>query len=157
MKPLYDNKTGKLGVPKTEFEFNRKGDILEFNFVAYDSSLESFSNEKNSELWKGNVVEVFLDCGDRKFYYEFEVAPNGTTFVAEKHKNKLMFIDDKFFSAETRIEGNSYCVKMSIDLKLLGKKRVISYNAFRIEGDVLEALHPTLCDTFHVREKFLKF
>ena len=103
------------------------------------------------------MVEIFLDCGDRKFYYEFEVAPNGTTFVAEKHKNKLVFIDDKFFSSETRIEGNSYCVKMSINLKLLGKKRVISYNAFRIEGEVLEALHPTLCDTFHVREKFLKF
>ena len=157
MKPLYDNLTGKLGVPKTEVEWSRKGDILEFNFVACDSSLESYSDEKNSDLWKSNVVEVFLDMKDRKFYYEFEVAPNGATFVAQKFKNKLVFVDDSFFSSEVKIDGNTYIVKMQINVKMLRKKDVFAFNMFRIEGSTLEALHPTLCNTFHVREKFIKF
>ena len=157
MKPLYDNLTGKLAIPKTEVEYSRKGDILEFNFVAHDSSLKSYSDEKNSDLWKDNVVEVFLDFKDRKFYYEFEVAPNGATFVAQKYKNKLVFVDDSFFSSDVKIDGNDYIVKMQINMKLLGKKDVFAFNMFRIEGSTLEALHPTLCDTFHKREKFIKF
>ena len=157
MKPLYDNCTGRLAVPKTEVGYSRNGDILEFVFIAHDSSLESYSNVKNSDLWKSNAVEVFLDFKDRRFYYEFEVAPNGTTFVAQKYKNKLVFVDDSFFSADVNIDGSDYIVKMKINIKMLGKKDVFAFNMFRIEGPTLEALHPTLCDTFHVREKFIKF
>ena len=61
-----------------------------FEFSAYDSSLNSFSNIDNDELYNGDVVEVFLDLGD-EVYYEFEVAPNGASFFLEyfwRYKNK---------------------------------------------------------------------
>ena len=51
---------------------------------------------------------------------------------------------------------------MTIDLNKLGNPKEIKFNAFRVEvkenngPQILEALNPTLCETFHVREKFIK-
>ena len=49
---------------------------------------------------------------------------------------------------------------MNVDLSKLKHNNNIEYNAFRIEmvneRQILEALNPTLCNTFHVREKFMR-
>ena len=51
---------------------------------------------------------------------------------------------------------------MKIDLSELGKNKKIRYNAFIIETKrietnyILEALSPTLSNTFHVRDKFIE-
>ena len=155
MKLLKNNFTGEIANPKTEVEISFNNDVLSFNFVAHDSSLESYSDKKNDDLWRKNVVEVFLDLNDPDFYYEFEVAPNGAIFVAKKYKDKLVFINDDFFKSNVEIVGNSYKVLMKIDLKMIGKVENFKFNAFRIEDENLEALSPTFCDTFHKREKFI--
>ena len=159
MNYLKNNLTGEKGTPLTEFVVSRKNDILECLFIATDSSLESYSDIDNDDLWKGNVVELFLDLGD-EFYYEFEVAPNNKTFVATIINRKITFIKNDFFSSEVEIENNTYKVKMRIDLSKLDYKKAIKYNAFRVEKksdgrEILLSLNPTLCETFHIREKFI--
>ena len=157
---LRDNFTGEKGNPETTFDALRNGNELIFSFEAKDSSLTSYSDKDNDDLWRENVVEVFLDLGD-DFYYEFEVAPNGKTFVATILNGEITFIKNDFFSSNVEIEGNTYKVTMKIDLSKFKNVQEVKYNAFRAEkknvgkGQILEALNPTFCNTFHVREKFV--
>ena len=160
-KRLFDNRTGKIGEPLTNVSYEKLGDILIFTFEAFDSSLNSFSNKNNDVIYNGDVVEVFLDFGD-EFYYEFEVAPNGTTFIAKILNRNIEFIENTFIESNVKVEGNNYFVEMKIDLSKLGGTNNVKLNAFRIETKgietnyILQALSPTLSDTFHVREKFIK-
>ena len=160
MDYLLNNITSKPANPKTSFELVGKERKLIFKFEAFDSCLFSYSKEDNSDLWRGCVCEVFLDLGD-EFYYEFEVAPNGAVFVAKIKDRKITFFKQDFFKANARIENNSYFVNMEIDLTMLNNPKHIRYNAFRVETlpnkkeQNLSALNPTLCETFHVREKFI--
>ena len=163
MSYLKNNFNGGQTKTKTSFAVKKIGSTIIANFIAHDSSLFSYSIKDNDDLWKGCVVELFLDLGDRDFYYEFEVAPNGAIFVAKKYIDHLKFIKNDFFKSKSVIEGTSYKVEMVIDLSKLNTLKDIRYNAFRIENDSskeksdnLFALNPTLCDTFHIREKFIK-
>ena len=157
---LKDNRTGKTGNPLTGFDVKRDKNILTFVFEAQESSLESFSDKNNDDLWRLNVVEVFLDMGD-DFYYEFEVAPNGKTFIAKIKNRNVIFFDCDFFSSNVETIGNTYKITMKIDISLFKNTKEVHYNAFRVEtknvGDKqnLQALNPTFCDTFHVRDKFI--
>ena len=160
MMYLKDNLTGKVGSPLTAFEVTRDKDIYSFVFEATESSLESYSVKNNDDSWRLNVVEVFLDMGD-DFYYEFEVAPNGKTFIAKINNGNITFFDCDFFSSGVEIDGNTYKVTMKIDLSKFNNAKEVHYNAFRVEtknvGDKqnLQALNPTFCDTFHIRDKFI--
>lgn len=161
MERLLDNRTGKFIEPVTNVSYEIKDNFLEFNFEAYDSFLNNFSNKNNDPIYNGDVVEVFLDLGN-EFYYEFEVAPNGTTFVAKIINKTPVFIKNTFFESNVRVEGNNYFVKMKVDLSKLGEFKSIKFNAFRIETKgietnyILQALCPTLSNSFHVRDKFIK-
>lgn len=161
MAYLKNNFNGNVANPKTIVKIVKKDNKIVFNFEAYNSSLFSYSNENNSDLWRACVCEVFLDLGD-DFYYEFEVAPNGANFVAKIKDRKITFFEQDFFSSEARIEDDNYFVTMTIDLDKIGyNPKYFKYNCFRVEVDPnkkeqnLSALNPTLCGTFHVRDKFL--
>ena len=162
MQKLLDNRTGKEILPETLVAYKKDNNVLFFEFIAKDSSLNSYSNKDNDEIWRGDVVEVFLDLGD-DFYYEFEVAPNGTTFVAKIVNGKPLFIKNDFFKSEAVINGNDYKVNMAIDLSKFDNPKFIKFNAFRIETKgikqdyILQALSPTMSDTFHKRDKFIEF
>ena len=158
---LRDNHTGEIAIPKTLVSLERVDNTLIFSFKAYNSFLISYSNNNNSNLWKACACEVFLDLGD-DFYYEFEVAPNGAFFVAKIKNRAITFFEQNFFSSSARIEKDNYFVEMTIDLDKIGyNPKYIKYNCFRVEyrpnekEQILSALNPTLCDTFHVRDKFL--
>ena len=160
MAYLKNNFNGKVGKPKTRFKVKRIENSLIFFFQAEQSSLYSYSNKDNDDIWKGCAVVVFLDLGD-DFYYEFEVAPNGATFVATIKDRKITFIDNDFFHADVEIKNDEYFAIMYVDLNKLNISSDIKFNAFRIEMEEgqdqqLFALNPTLCGTFHVREKFIK-
>lgn len=161
MQRLLDNRTGKKILPETYVSYKVEGDFLLVDFSAYDSSLNSFSHVNNDQLYRGDVVEVFLDLGD-EFYYELEVAPNGATFVAKIIDKTPIFINDDFFKSEVKVVGNDYFVKMSINLAKLGRFETLKMNAFRIETRgirtdyILQALSPTMTNTFHVRDKFFE-
>lgn len=162
MQYLFDNRTGKKAIPETLISYKKDDNKLLFEFIAKDSSLSSYSNKDNDEIYRGDVVEIFLDFGD-EYYYEFEVAPNGTTFIAKIINGAPEFINNNFFKSAAIIDGNSYKVNMTIDLDKFKQINHIKFNAFRIETKgikqdyILQALSPTLKDTFHVRDKFIDF
>ncbi len=162
MQNLFDNRTGKKAIPETLISYKKEDNKLMFEFIAKDSSLSSYSNKDNDEIYRGDVVETFLDFGD-EYYYEFEVAPNGTTFIAKIVNGKPVFIKNDFFKSKVIIDGQNYKVNMVIDLDKFKQIKHIKFNAFRIETKgikqdyILQALSPTLKDTFHVRDKFIDF
>ena len=161
MMILKDNISGLDGLVKTEFSIKRKGNVLLCRFNAYDSSLNSYSNKDNDRQYDGDVVEIFIDIGEKDSYLEIEVAPNGTTFIANITNLKINFIDGSFVKPKVKVEGNNYFVDLEIDLSRFNIIKPIYYNAFRIETKniktnyILLALSPTLCETFHVRDKFI--
>lgn len=161
MAYLLNNFNGNVAIPKTKVKIKKLESKIIFNFQAYNSNLFSYSNENNSDLWRASVCEVFLDLGD-DFYYEFEVAPNGATFIAKIKNGEITFFKQNFFSSSSRIEKDNYFIEMVIDLDKIGyTPKHIKYNCFRVETKPnekeqnLSALNPTLCGTFHVRENFL--
>jgi len=163
MVMLRENIKGVEPEVKTLVSYHKLGDVLFYKIKAFNSSLNNFSDKDNDALYRGDTVEVFLDLGDKDFYYEFEVAPNGAVFVAKKYSDHLEFIDKSFFHAESKIDGNDYEVDMEIDLSTFAPYRTIKHNVFRIETKgiksnyILAALEPTLCNSFHIRCKFIKF
>lgn len=158
---LVNNRDGKSVTPKTYLKYWLDKNFLFFYFEALDSSLNSFSNINNDSLYKGDVVEVFLDLGE-EHYYEFEVAPNGATFVAKILNGTLIFIENNFFVSKVEAINSNYYVTMRIDLSKLAVVDEIKFNAFRIETKrikpeyILEALSPTFTGSFHDRNKFIK-
>lgn len=158
---LRDNITGLQSSVKTEFSIEQKGKHLICLFKAYDSSLTSHGDKDNDELYRGDVVEVFLDIGEPNSYLEIEVAPNGKKFVANIINKEIHFIDNNFVKSKVEIQNNDYFVTIDIDLTKLNILKPIKYNAYRIETKgikenyLLLAASPTMCDTFHVRDSFI--
>ena len=161
MSFLSDNFTGQKPGKLTHINIIKSNNIVIFTFDCHDSSLYSYSNKDNDDLWEGCVAEVFLDTG-LDFYYEFEVAPNGAVFAAKIRNRKIEYIDPAIIKAKATIICNNYKVQITVDLNKLERGNELKFNAFRVEnkeGDKaqqLQALNPTLCETFHVREKFIK-
>lgn len=159
---LKDNITGQNSPLKTEFYIEEKGKHLICLFKAYDSSLNSHGNKNNDELYRGDVVEVFLDIGEPNAYLEIEVAPNGKKFVANIIDKEIHFIDSNFVKTNVEIQNHDYFVTIDINLSKLKVLKPIKYNAYRIETKgikenyLLLAVSPTLCGTFHVRDSFIK-
>ena len=161
MPILKDNFTGLSPKQLTVFDYQIKDNVVTFNFDAKDSFLYSYSYKNNDDLWRACVVEIFLDTG-LDFYYEFEVAPNGALFTAKIRNRQIEFIDNlDFIKAESTVNGKDYKVQMVIDLNKLERGNTLKFNAFRVEtkengtSQLLQALNPTLCETFHVRDKFI--
>ena len=159
MAVLLDNFTGQKPKKLTDFNYIKDNNVVTFNFNCYDSAIYSFSNKDNDDLWRGCVAEVFLDTG-LDFYYEFEVAPNGAVFAAKIRNRKIEYIDPSIIKAKATIVGDNYQVQLIVDLRELELGNELKFNAFRVENkkgetaQQLQALNPTLCETFHVREKF---
>lgn len=158
---LRDNITGLDSSVKTEFSIEQKGKHLICLFKAYDSSLTSHGDKDNDELYRGDVVEVFLDIGEPNSYLEIEVAPNGKKFVANIINKEIHFIDNNFVKSKVEIQNNDYFVTIDIDLTKFNILKPIKYNAYRIETKgvkencLLLAASPTMSETFHVRDSFI--
>ncbi len=161
---LLENLTGKKACYKTKFSFSEKDDYFCFAFKAYNSTFNSYSNQYNDDLYKGDVCELFIKYGKENHYYEIEVAPNGATFLADIENINGNFngtrLKDCFVKTSAKIKKNCYLITILIPKSFIETKKV-EFNAFRIETDGLEsekhlfALHPTLSNTFHKIE-FLK-
>ena len=112
-------------------------------------------------------IHTIKSISDKDFDFDIEKLKEyikTTKLDAIAITNHNLFDKEQFnnIKEEVEIKGNDYFVKMSIDLTKLGQIKHIKFNAFRIETKgietnyILQALSPTLSDTFHVREKFIK-
>ena len=162
-----ENLTGGEAKYKTDFSFYIDEENFHASFDAEKSSLESYSELYNADLWRGNVVEIFIDVGRPNSYWELEVAPNGTMFLAEVTRindvSALRMIYENFVSSTVKRGFDSYHVDISIplDKMLYNPEYGLRINAFRIEmeGDLQYrmALNPTHLQTFHDMNAFLEF
>lgn len=165
MFELKENVKGTTSKYKTLFDIKIENNELVATYHSYESSLESFSDIYNSEIWRGNVVEIFIDVGRKNKYFEIEVAPNGTMFLAEiTNINGAFsgeFIDECFVKSNVLTLEHEYITEIRVPLLSIGVTdlKQVKINAFRIEnennGQYLMSLNPTLCETFHKPECFL--
>lgn len=155
----------------TTVEVVRTKTHLIFDFYCKNSKLFSFDHKYNAPIYQGDVCEAFIcTSGDITDYYEIEVAPNNCQFLCKiknNGNNNLILLpileQDNFLESNVEIIGNDYKLKFSVPLDKIGydEKVGIKYNAYRIEteGGITDknllALNPTLCNTFHVPEKFI--
>ena len=147
---------------QTDFNVERKGNELIFKFHAYDSAFYCAGNKYNDSIYEGSVVEIFITYGKDNHYYEVEVAPNGTAFLADieniNGNFKTFLIDDCFIKAEVNVVGNDYEVAIRFPLEKIKTESPL-FNAFRIEfvdnKQNLYALNPTMCGSFHRMEAFI--
>ena len=155
---LKENITGNKACYKTLFKFKKGIKHLHFRFDAFNSTFNSYSNKYNDNLYQADVCEIFIRYGKENHYYEIEVAPNGTIFLADitniNDKFSGNLLSECFVKAYAKICKNKYIVKISIPKNII-RTNPIEFNAFRIETDGeapekhLFALHPTMCSSFH--------
>ena len=171
---LFNSRTGEpikefyttVDVVKTEKE-------LVFEFICKNSQFFRADDKYNGPIFSGDVCEAFICTGkDLGWYYEIEVAPNNCKFLYKMHNlgdgNLEMFpIPEEecfLYSEFEKLSDTDYRIKFSLPLDKIGydEKVGIRYNAYRIEteGGITDknllALNPTLCDSFHKPESFIK-
>lgn len=143
------------------------GDALGFCFEVSDSAIVSRFRQDNEDIWQDDAVEVFIaPDGDRRNYLELEVSPYGVRFFGEVFNEdgktpKLKKITPTFSANATETEGG-YRVVLRIpyaSMKNYDEKKCI-LNAFRLDKkadgrQLLYALNPTLCESFHRPAYFL--
>lgn len=164
---LKNSRTGEPAPRRTLFSWMQSADAFTFTFVCEQSECFSAGDKFNDPLYTGDVAEVFLAVnGEDTFYYEAEVAPNGTGFFA-----KILWQDGHFKTCPrkapitTRAEraADGWRAEIIIPFSAIGYEigMDLRINAFRIETDGGEsdkhliALSPTLCDTFHRPSAFV--
>ena len=123
--------------------------------------------EDNEDIWQGDAVEVFLSPdGNPEHYFELEVSPFGVRFWGEVTfsggEKRLKKLPPPFEAEVVRTEAG-YAVQIKLPLSAMQgyDRRAVMLNAFRVDkhldGDQdLYALNPTLCESFHKPQKFIK-
>ena len=167
-KPYYlrENITGAEN-EECIFRFRFGEREAEFFFDVKDADLISPFQEDNEDIWQGDAVEVFLSPdGNLEHYFELEVSPFGVRFWSE-----VSFSDGEKslkklpppFEAEASRTKEGYAVQIKLPLVAMRgyDRATVMLNAFRVDkhsdGDQdLYALNPTLCESFHKPQKFIK-
>ncbi len=170
---LKNSRTGKeINEFLTTVEIIKTENELSFEFICKNSKFYSACSEYNGPLFDGDVCEAFLcTSGDSSHYYEIEIAPNNYVFLSKIYNDgnsyKEMHIpeEENFVKSEVEILNDTdYRVKFSVPLDKIGydEKVGIIGNIYRIETEGgftdknLLAYNPTMCDTFHKPEFFVK-
>ena len=166
-----ENTKGEETKFTTKLDYFIKNNILTFIFEALNSTFNSYSNIYNDAIYNGDVCEIFLQVKGRPYYYEFEIAPNETLFLAkifnpynDSSKMTSEFIEKPFFEGKIEKNSNNYIATIKIPLDKIECQNIddLTFNAFRIETEGtkssknLLALNPTLCPSFHKTDKFIK-
>ena len=169
---LKNTRNGEVSKFATMVEAVMTENELTFKFFCKDSKLYSAYEGYNTNLYEGDVCEIFFSVdGTTKNYYEIEVAPNNSIFFYTIYNPnnsgdvQIAPVEENVIKSNVEILGNDYIVTITIPLDKVGytKEKGILFNAFRIEteGGIMDknllAYKPTMADTFHVSSCFEKF
>ena len=169
---LKDNRTSEISKFTTMVVATLTDTEINFEFFCKDSMLYSAYEGYNTNIYEGDVCEVFISTdGTTKNYYEIEVAPNGSVFLHTIYNPnntsdvQIKPVEENFLKTDVEILGSDYIVKISIPLDKIGysKENGILFNAFRIEteGGIMNknllAYSPSNTGTFHISSFFKKF
>ncbi len=165
---LKNNLNGLEAIYQTDVDVKISGDYLIAIFICHHPSNFSYSDKYNDDIYCGDVVELFLQTNQPNQYYEIEVSPNNTHFIAlitnDGHSFSGQKITEDFVISNSNIiDGIWYCyIKIPLDKINNSKEKGIYYNAFRIDTDGGErdkhlfSLFPTKCGSFHKMDSFKK-
>ncbi len=163
---LRENTTGKEDNGcRFSCEFCRDG--MTFYFDVKDEDILSPFTQDNEDIWQADAVEVFLSPdGDLKNYKEIEVSPFGVRFYGDVYNadGRSVALTKKAppYGADVfRTEGG-YSVKITLGYDALEgfDRSKMKMNAFRLDKkesgeQLLYALNPTLCNSFHRPQFFI--
>lgn len=151
---------------ETLFEVENRKEELYFHFIAKNCSFNSFSDKYNDPIYQGDVVEVFIDRGEKNHYLELEVAPNGTIFFAnvlnENGKLLLDYLPNEGLEVINKKENDTLEVVIKINKDRWNLNVPLRFNAYRIDTENvasdknLFALNPTMSPTFHAPNSFIE-
>lgn len=142
-------------------------DAVQFFFDVEDDHIVSPFAEDNEDIWQGDAVEVFISPdGDLKHYKELEVSPFGVRFYADVYnKTGRKPVVQKItpaFEAQAALTDKGYRVTVRLPYDALPgyERSKVRFNAYcldmRPDGkQLLYALNPTLCKSFHRPKYFL--
>lgn len=165
---LLENKKGGKAVYETLLSVRESEEAYIFSFYAKNNRSYCPYAQNNEKLWLGDVCEIFIgDERDPHHYYEVEIAPNGAVFFGWVYNPdgnfKVSFPPADGLSYRAEQKGDNYEVEITLSKKIIvWPLERIAFNAFRIETDGgvpekhLFALNPTLCNTFHRPEGFVR-
>lgn len=141
------------------FEVEKEG--LTFYFTVNDKDIISPFKEDNEDIWQADAVEVFLSAdGNLTRYKEMEISPYGIRFFAdvtnEDGKTPQIHKIAPAFDAYAEWTSAGYCVRVFVSFASLGGSNIkkMKFNAFWLDKkadgrQLLYALSPTLCESFH--------
>lgn len=136
-------------------------EALHFYFDVKDEDVISPFEHDNEDIWQGDAVEVFLSPdGNPKRYKELEVSPFGVRFYGEitneDGKTPVLRKIKPDFTAEVSRTVYGYTAAICLRYNALEgfERGKMKLNAFCLDKkktgeQLLYALHPTLCDSFH--------
>ena len=163
---LSENVTGCFN-NECRFTFLSQFDCLSFFFSVKDTDIISPFEKDNEDIWTGDAVEVFISPnGDLTNYIEIEVSPNSVRFMGRiLNKDGCNFILEKIkpnFYAQALINSKGYDVNINVPYSVFSNNfdyAKAKLNAFRLDKKVsgeqiLYALNPTYCDSFHIPSFF---
>lgn len=147
-------------------EFNKYA--AHFSFEVKDEDVISPYRSDNEDIWQGDAVEVFLSPdGDRTRYFELEVSPFGVRFFGEivnsDGKTPRLKKLPPMFEARAERTEEGYTVHIELPYGELGAvlPEKMAFNAFRLDKkadgrQLLYALSPTFCNSFHRPQYFVR-
>lgn len=175
---LIDSSTGEPCRLRTQVAVFQDDDRLLVQFSMEDEEIIATMYDRDSELWREDVVEIFLAADSEQVYFEFEVSPRGTLFDARVifpgPTRETMTVDRTWrcpgFHAAVkhrRIQPGSFHLEILAILPFeclpVGRPRTGDCwraNFYRIDrserGDLFAAWSPTLtrAPDFHVPGRF---
>ncbi|MDX1583861.1 MAG: carbohydrate-binding family 9-like protein [Thermoanaerobaculia bacterium] len=173
---LVDSVTGELCRLTTSISVYRDAERLFVSFSMEDEGIVASRYERDDDLWKEDVVEIFLAPRDLEHYFELEVNPLGTLFDARVSfpgpTRATMTVDKSWdcpgFAGAVKIVRTTDEEQMSIFVTIPfsclgdspGRGDRWRANFFRIDrssvGDTFAAWSPTFSNPpdFHVPSRF---
>ncbi len=162
--PLLDIFDGAQPPRKTFclFEYTKKDLVVSFECY-HDGKLKCPYTQKNSPVYRGDCVEVFISVGNnQEEYFEIDLAANNVLFCAKIHRQgeEIIPLESDEIQTYTKIEDVKFEAMLKIPFSFLGENRLnaLYLNAFRVDcytGDrVSYALFPTGEKSHHVPSAF---
>lgn len=167
---LKDCVSGKAGKKKTMFCAAYSDDGITFKFECEDDDIYADITEFNGDLFKQDVVEVFVSTdGNLAKYIEIEVSPLENVLQLKienrklKGKIKKIYLQEDLIERKVTMTENGWDCEFFVPFSLFGSNdisRPWKFNAYRIDRVRKKrfnfyALNPTFKPKFHRPKYFI--
>lgn len=165
---LPNSETGKEGNHRILLSAKHDADNLYFDFEIHDEYVISFGDKFNDMIWHGDTAELFFTRKGESIYLELEVNPKGVQYAvfidnANPDDLKIILIDKPPFTSKTQFTDYGWTAHYTLpkaELAALGvdldscRFTATQFNHRPDDSVEQYSLAPTMCDTFHVPDRW---